>query len=448
MRNIIITASFLFCTVFINAQETVQHFTLKEAINYALKNSYAIKKASLDIKSAEKKKWETTTIGLPQINADIEYQDFLKQIVTLIPGEFTGGAPGTFDEVTFGTKQNLHATATVKQLLFDGSYLIGLQSAKTFLKISELAKVKTKKAIKEAVINAYGNVLLAQESFKITGENQKLLKKNLFDTEQIVKNGLTEEQDAEQLQINLANVTNQLHKAQRFLNIAQKMFNLTLGIDISTKVKLTENLEKLVLNNTDLTLLSKPLDLKNHIDYKIAKNNKKSSELLMKYQMSKALPSLSAFVNYSKFANSDGFTFFSKDQKWFNSSLLGVSMNIPIFSSLKRSAKTQQAKIALEKAEINLTETSQKIKLNAENAKSNYEFAIDEYFTNKKNLILSQKIEHKESIKFFEGIGSSFNLTAAQNQLYKTQKDYLQSIVNIINTKVKLENALNTQGNL
>ncbi|MCF6213372.1 MAG: TolC family protein [Flavobacteriaceae bacterium] len=425
------------------AQEKPLQFNLDEAVNYALKHSYAIRNAKLDIDAAKKKKWETTTIGLPQVSAKVDYQNFLKQVVTLLPSEIFGGTPGTFSEVTFGTKKNINASITVNQLLFDGSYLIGLQSAKVFLQISELGKEKTELAIKEAVINAYGNVLLSEESVVILTHNKNLLQKNLDQTKAIVKNGLAEEQDAEQLQITLSTIKNQLNKAKRLKTISYKMLNITLGVDLNTNIKLTDSLESLAVKSTDLGLFSKALDLNNHIDFKIAENTKKSNELLMKFEMSKALPSLSAFVNYSKFANSDNFTFFNKTQKWFDSSLFGLSLNIPVFSSFKRSSKTQQAKIALEQSEINLQRTSQNLRLQVASVKSDYQFSLDQYITTKENLRLAERIEHKESVKFFEGIGSSFELTAAQNQLYQKQQEYLQAILAIINAKIKLENALN-----
>jgi len=425
------------------AQEKALKFSLDEAVNYALKHSYTIRNANLDIAAAKKKKWETTTIGLPQIDASVEYHDWLKQIVTLIPAEFVGGPKGEFAEVAFGTKKDLTATVTMSQVLFDGSYLIGLQSAKVFLQISKLAEEKTELGIKEAVINAYGNVLLAEESVKILEKNKNLLQKNLKETLAIVKNGLAEEQDAEQLQITLSTIKNQLNKTTRLREISYKMLNITLGIDLNSKIELTDTLEKLAVKSTDLKLINQKFNLKNHIDFKIADNTKTANKLLMKYEMSKALPTLSAFVNYSKFANSEGFTFFSKDQKWFGSSLFGLSLNVPVFSSFKRSSRTQQARIALEQSEINLKETSQKLKLQVATAKSDYQFSLDQYITSKKNLRLSERIEHKESIKFFEGVGSSFQLTTAQNQLYQKQQEYLQAILSIINNKVKLENALN-----
>lgn len=427
------------------AQENT--FSLDQAIDYAIENSYASKNATLNIDKAKKKKWETTTIGLPQINAKVDYQNFIKQPVSLIPAQFFDStAPDDqFAEFSFGTKQNVNATATLTQLLFDGSYLVGLQSAKVFLKISELAKIKTEQAIREAVINAYGNVLLTKESISILESNIKILDKNINDTQQIFENGFIEEQNVQQLKITHATLKNQLNKVNRLLIIAKNMLKITLGIDIEQQINLSETLESLVLKNTDLDLYGLNFNLDNHIDYKIAENSVTANKLLMKFEKSKNLPSLAAFANYGVTANNNDFKFTSSNQKWFGSSLFGVSLNVPIFSSFKRSAKTQQAKISLNQSQIKLDETAQKLKLQVESAKANYQFSIDNYITNKENLALAEQIEKKEQIKFFEGVGSSFELSQAQNQLYSIQQQYLEAILAIINSKASLENALNNQ---
>jgi outer membrane protein TolC len=444
MKKRISTVIFLFGCYFMIAQDVNYSFSLNEAVNFALINNYTVKNASLDIEVAEKLKWETTTMGLPQIDAKVDYQNFLKQPVTLIPSEIFGGPPGEFEEVVFGAKQNLNATITLNQLIFDGSYLVGLQSAKTFLKISNLAKEKTDQNIREAVINAYGNVLIAHETILILERNQTSLKQNLEETKAFLINGFAEEQDVEQQQITLSTIENDLNRAIRFEIIANQMLNLTLGIPIETQVELKDNLEMITLNSTDLNMISSQFQLSNHIDYKIADNKVISGELLVKFEKSKALPSLNAFLNYSQFANNDNNNiFYDGYGKWFDSSLFGVSLNIPIFSSLQRSSRTQQAKISLLQSEIELTETSERLKLQVSTAKNKYQFALDQFQTSKQNLVLAESISKKEEIKFFEGISSSIDLTNAQNQLFNQQQIYIQSILQIIQSKVELENALN-----
>ncbi len=442
MKKIILLVIGILLSINLNAQEKIS-LSLKEAIDYALENSYSAINASRDIDAAKKKKWETTTIGLPQISAKIDYQNWIKQQVSLLPAEFFGGNAGEFAEVAFGTKHNMNATATLDQLIFDGSYLVGLQSAKTYLQISENAKEKTDLGIREAVINAYGNVLLSEESILILEKNIATLEKNLTETNQIYLNGLTEEENVEQLKITLATIKSQLSKTKKLNNIAYKMLNITLGIAINKPLLLTDNLNNLSKEYSNLGLLSSELTIENHVDFKIAKNTEKSNELLVKLEQSKALPSLSSFVNFGYAGFGQNFDFFKKEQKWFDSSLLGVSINVPIFSSLARSSRTQQAKIELEKAKTNLTETEQKLMLQLESAKTEYNYSLEELETSKQNLALAERIEKKQQIKFFEGISTSFELTEAQRQLYTMQQNYLQAMLNVIATKAALDNALN-----
>jgi outer membrane protein len=440
----LILASICSCFFLItNAQEEKMALSLNEAINLAIENSYNTKASKNDIKSATEKVWETTTIGLPQINGAIDYQNWLKQQVSLLPAEITGGPAGTFTPVTFGTKQNIGANITLKQLLFDGSYLVGLQASRTYLKISKQANEKTELLTREAVINAYGNVLVSENSISILEKNLKIIKKNLSDVKKIYENGLNEQEDIEQLEITLGNLNSQLNSVKRMKGIAYKMLNLSLGNPIKTELTLTDTLDSLVKSNIKLGIVSEEFNFSKHVDFRIAENDRESKRLLLKLEKSKALPTLSAFVNYGTQGYSDTFSFLNNEQEWFNSSLLGVSLNIPIFSSLGRSSKTKQAKIALENADIKLRETKQRLSLMAEKAKSDYQLSIENFSTAKKNVGLAERIENKQRIKFFEGLSSSFDLLQAQNQLYSQQQNYIQSMLDVIAKKATLENALN-----
>ena len=425
------------------AQETPQNFSLQEAIDFALENNRQAKNATLDIDAAKQQKWETTASGLPQINAKIDYQHWLKQQVQLIPASAFGGPEGVFEEVVFGTKQNVTATATLSQLLFDGSYLVGLQSAKVYLEISKNAKEKTDLEVRKAVINAYGNVLMAEESVSILENNIKILQKNLDETTKIYENGLEEEESVEQLQITLSSVQSNLNNTKRLKTLAYQMLSITLGLDYNTPIVLTDDLENLTVKNI-LQEGIEDADVKNTIDYRIAANDKTSKELLLKLEKSKALPTLSAFINGGYNAFDDQFVFLDSDTRWFGSSLLGVSMNIPIFSSGMRSAATQRAQINLDKAQITLDETEQQLKLQIEAAKSDFILATEEYENKKQNLNLAERIEKKNQTKFFEGVGSSFELRQAQTQLYTAQQEFLQAMLDVINTKAELETLTNT----
>lgn len=447
----IISITFLIFAIAANAQEsntvekTKQYyaFSLEEAINHALVNNYTAINASRDIDAAKKKKWETTAMGLPQINASLDYQNNFELQKSLIPAEFFGGNKGEFAEVAFGTKHNMTAKATLSQLIFDGSHIVALQASKTYLKFYENAKQKTQVETKEMVINAYGNVLLAEEGIAILEKNKATLEKTLFDTKETFKSGLIEEENVEQLQITLTSIVSNLNYNKRLLDISYKMLKITLGIDINDDLKLTDKLDNLTISNLDLSFNQDGFNVNNNINYQMALNFEEQRELELKLQKSKALPTLTANVNFGYNAFGNQFEFFTRNQKWLNYSNLGMTLNVPIFSSLARTSRTQQAKIALEQAKTQLTETEQKLKLQYASAKSDYEFSIEEYETAKENLKLAERIEKKQQTKFTEGLSTSFDFNDAQRQLYDAQQKYLQSMVEIINKKASLEKVIN-----
>lgn len=424
------------------SQETKQSFTLQEAIDFAIENNRTAKNASRDVEAAYKQKWETIALGLPQLNGKVDYQDFIKQQIQVIPSDFTD-PDSPLVPIVFGTKQNMNASASLSQLIFDGSYLVGLQSAKVFLEISKNAKTKTDLEVRKSTINAYGNVLLTEESIKILNENKATLQKNLDEITKIFENGLEEEESVEQLKITLSDIESALNRRERIYDVALQMLNMTLGLDIDNPIVLEDNLETLTARNIDLGLINDPFSVENNIDFLIAENDKTSKELLVKLEKSKALPSLNSFLSGGYTSYSNNFNFFNNDQKYYGFAVFGLNLTIPIISSGARSASTQRAKINLEKAKDDLTETEQRIKLNIATAQSDYQYSIEDYSNKKESLDLAKRIETKNEIKFFEGISSSFDLRQAQIQLYTAQQNFLQAMLDVITKKAELETVLN-----
>ncbi len=444
MKQIILTSLAIILSFTAFAQEQAPpSFSLEEAVAYALENNYKAINANKDIIDAQKQKWETIAGGLPQIEGAVSYQNQLKQPVSLIPAEFFGGEPGTFTPIIFGQQQTASATATLKQQIFDGSYIVGVQASKAFISYSANNKEKTDLEVRKAVIEAYGNVLLAKESVAIFEKNRETLDKNLYETKKIFENGLGDEESVDQLQITLSSVENQLRNARRLEKLTLQMLNLVMGLDITTPTLLKEDLDQLTQKEMDLRLLDQELTMENNVDYKLAYNLNEQRFFELKLAKSRALPTLNAFINYGSTAFSQNFDFFNGDQQWFDSSILGFDLSIPIFSSFKRSATTARAKIALDKAKNQLEEAKENIRLQLENAKSEYLFSIEQYDTSKANLALAERIEQKNQIKYFEGLASSFELRQAQTQLYTAQQEYLQSMVGVINKKTELETIIN-----
>lgn len=420
------------------SQEKTLELSLEEAINYALKNNRTVKNAALDINIAKKIKWEATAMGLPQISTTLSYQNWLKQKVNVSDMNHDG-----VDEIfAFGKKQSMSASATATQLLFDGSYIVGLQSAKVYLEVSKNAKVKTDLEIRKATINAYGNVLLSQESIRIYKSNIKALQKNLSETQTVFNNGFAEEEQVEQLQITLKQLESGYKNAQRLQKIASKFLNLVLGESIKTTLVLKNTLEDLATQS--LLHNNNPVTVTKTIDYQIATNDTQLKKLLFKLEKAKALPTLSAFINGEYSAYNQHFEFSSSAQKWYGASLAGIQISIPVFSSFRQAANVQRAKMEFQKSKNNLTETEEQLHFQLSAAHSDYTFSIEQFHLSKENLSLATRIEQKNSIKYTEGLATSFELRQAQMQLYATQQEYLKAMLDILVKKTQLETLSNT----
>jgi outer membrane protein TolC len=425
------------------SQNETLFFSLEEAIDFAHSNNKMALDSQSDIRTAELQKWETTATGLPQISADISYNNWIEQQISLIPAEFFGGMPGDFIEVVFGTQQTVNGTVTLKQKLFDGSYLVALQASKVYLEISKNAKEKTLSELRKVVTNAYGSILLAEENILILDANIEVLEKNIEQLQKVYENGLTEAENIEQLQLTLSGLVSARNYNAVLKNLAYEMFNLTLGLDIGTSVNLTDRMEDLVVKVLLSPTETSNSSLENNIDFKIAVNNMRSNELLFKLEKSKALPTINAFINGGYAGNNNRFNFLDRSQKWFGASLFGVNMSVPLFSSLGRSAATQKAKIALEKSERALVNTRQELKIKIKRAQNELAFAQQDLETKKQAQNLAKRIEEKNQIKFFEGLASSFELSQAQTQLYNTQKQYMEAMHSVLNKHIALEVLLN-----
>jgi outer membrane protein TolC len=418
-------------------------FSLEEAVSFALLNNRASVNAKKDLAIAQKEKWETISRGLPQINSYFDFNNRLKDPISLIPAEFFGGEKGEFAEVSFGTKQSVSGELILNQLLFDGSYIVGLQSIKLFLDIADQTKIKTDIEVRRQVANAYGNVLISQERVKILENNYNNIIKTLDETKAIYENGLIESESVDQLTITSSSIKNSLEYAIKFEKLSERILKLLLGIELDDNMVLNDDIESIIVKSIDPELVNTDFNVEENIDYKIALNAKKGSETLLRLEKVKALPTISAFLSGAYNGYNESFKITDPKQNWYGSSQLGLNMSFPVFSSFQRRASTQRAKIEIEKSENILDETKKNLNIEVEKTRSDYNYAINNFNSVKENVILAESIEKKNEIKFKEGIASSFELRQAQNQLYSIQNEYLEATLKLIENKINLEILLN-----
>ena len=427
----------------ITAQTLPEEVALNEALRYGQEHNRQILNANREVQRAYKERWSTIAIGLPQITANADYQNFLELPTSLIPAQFFGGNEGEFAEVQFGTPQTMTAGVTLQQLIFDGSYFVGLEASTVYLDISKNILEKTALEVKRNIVSTYSSILLLDENILFLEQNKQTLEANLEEVRSLFRNGFEEEESIEQLRLTLASVTTQLRYARNTKKITLNMLKLLMGFPTEAPLKLSDTLETLTTEGLFEQDYQTDLSIENNIDLKIAQNNLRSESLLFKYEKSKNMPRLAAFINGNYTGNSETFSFTDSEQKWFGAALVGLNLQVPIFSSNLKRAQSQKAKIAIEQAETELEETQQRVSIEVEAAVNEYTLAVETYFTNKENLALASRIEEKNRAKYFEGMASAFELRQAQLQLYSAQNNYIASIQNVIQKKLTLEILLN-----
>lgn len=431
----------------LKAQEFPKNLNVDEAISFALENNTEIINAKLEVDKAYKEKWKTISIGLPQVKASFDYTNFLELPVSLIPAQFFGGQEGDFAEVSFGTEQNLVGSARISQMIFDGSYIVGVKATKTYLKVSDNALQKTNLNVRRSVNNAYLNTLLSKENIDFIDKNIKNLEGTLRETKKLFKNGFIEEESVEQLKITLSELQSKRKFAYQFSLLSKDILKISLGYEEEDELNLTSSLESIINSQVFEVPVIESWDINSNIDVKIANNNVEYKRLEYKLEQSKSLPTLSTFISGAYTGNNNSFSFNKQNQKWFGSALFGVSLEVPLFSSFGRSASSQMAKISYQQSKKILEKTQREIKVSAKNSKANYELAIDDFYVSKNNMNLAERIERKNQIKFSQGMASSFELRQAQTQLYKTQKNYLDAVQKLVSKKIELKTILNITNN-
>jgi len=439
---------FIFFLLFIAnsyGQDSVLTLSLQQAKLLAIQNNKTVLNAKLDIVAAKKKIWETTAIGLPQISASISHNYNIDIPVTLIPAQiFNPQAPeGTFMEMKFGTDHNTKIGINATQLIFSGEYIVGLQAAKTFKQLSEINAQKSESDVKAMVAQTYFSVLIAQETQDILDSNLKFTNELFAQTTEIEKQGFLDKTDLDQLQINIINIQNAILSIQRQLSIAQNLLKFQLGVNFSTKLVLTDKLSDLINNDTIQALLNTPLNIETHLDFQFVETQIKLQQLNIKREKSAFLPNIAAFYTHQESMMGDKIQWFDNDGKWYPANIIGLNINIPIFSSGQRLMRVNEENIKLEKIKNQEWQMRQNLIIEVLQAKSELRNALDSYHANKQSKKLAEKIYHRTQEKYQKGMASSMELTQAQIQYFNAVQSNYQSILKVLNTENKLNKFFN-----
>ncbi|HSG67275.1 MAG TPA: TolC family protein [Bacteroidales bacterium] len=427
--------------IFVNFQlvaQTEYRFSLDEAINFALENNYDLLSSYKDIETAEAQVKEYMAIGFPQVNASVNYTDYLALPTMIIPaGTFGPDTEGS--EIQFGTKYNASASATASQLIFDGKYIVGVQASRKLLEKNQQQFIKTKLDMYEAVSAAYYRVLVAENTRAILDSTKRYMDGMLYETQNTFEAGFAEETDVDQLQLIVSDLEANIILTETQVEIAYAFLKFLCGMKIDDEIFVTDKLEDLMTAVNYTALLEDPFNYENNIDYRLLKTQQDIAELQLRLQKSEYLPNLSAFINYQTQAQRSEWSFFNTKGKWYGSSFWGVEMNIPIWSSGVRSARVQQARINMEKLSIADQKLRTGLTIQVKTAQS--EFNNSYLVMMNKSLAMStaEKILRITSIKYKEGISSSLDLLQANNQFLGNTSDYIVAMQDVLIKKLALE---------
>ena len=412
-----------------------QRLSVKEAQKIGLKNNIKVKNANLEVSLAKKKVLETIGIGLPKINGEVNWQQFLEIPTTVVPANMfvPTAQEGEYAELQFGTEHNSVVSITASQLLFDGSYIVGLKASNIYKSLSQQSLQLTERQIQDSIAAAYYNVLVAEERKDFLKLIAEIHQGILDEVQARYDMGMVEDLDVDRMALTLSNMEIQSENMQRMTDVAYLYLKLILGIPLEEELVLTDSLPTLLIQNQ--TLKIQEPNFENRLEFQLAETQRKLSKLDLRRYQSQFLPSISAFGTYSKNAFRDDFNFFEQDLSWYPTQVVGVKATMNLFDGFSRIAKVQQAKIELEKAKNNQSQVSEFLSLAHKVALSNYLTAYHSQKQKSESLKLSKKIYLKTMAKYREGLVSSMELSQSGADYSKAQADNAQAIYNLLIAK-------------
>ena len=462
-QMLLLVAMILGGTLLSFAQET-EKLSLEKSIKMALQNNTNIINSKIDLKIAQKKIWETTAMGLPHVDVKSSYQHLFSVPVLSFPGTqlsktrvpmdpatglgttseiqlstgeniYMNNVAGT--PIALGVKDNITADLTVSQLIFSGSYIVGLQATKVYYNFSKQTDEKTKLDVVEIVVNTYHMLQLAEESRKILAQNLENINKTLSEITEMNKQGFLEKTDVDQLEVTANNVRNMMNQIDSNLDLGYRLLKIQLGLQESAKLELADEMESGdALVKSSMLLTAEQFNINRNVDYQLIQSAEKIAKLDLSLSKMVFLPTISGFYNHNEKLNNTAFNFSPKD-------LVGINLTLPIFSSGERLAVVAQKRMSLEKAQNTSKYVSSSLQMQASQYQTDVKLKLERYLNQKKSKELSDDIYQRTMEKYKQGISSSMDLMTSQNQYLTNLTNYYQSIYDLQGARSKLEKMYN-----
>ena len=413
-------------------------FTLTDAIEYAQKHQLATLNAKIDEEIAKNTVKQTLGIGLPQLSGSINFQDFIDIPTEVIPSQSFGEAAGTFIPAKLGTNYQSAAALNLSQLLFDGSFFVGLQASKTYRELSTRNLKRTRIETAVAVIKAYYTALVTDERLTLIDANLKQLKKSLHDTKAMFDNGLVEKIDVERLSVLKNNSQTDRENAVRLLSLNIDLLKFQMGMPVQAKLMLRDSISSFSMDS--IAINADTTAYKSRIEYSILQTNKRLSELDLKRYKSQFLPSVSFVGNTTESFQAE--TVSSLYGTGYPSTVIGLNISIPLISGGQRLYAVRNARLGVLKAKNNITDLKNSINFEISQSQTNYVNGMNALENQKRNMELAKHILDVSRAKYAQGVGSSLEVTTAETSLTEAQNNYVNALYDMLINKVNLDKAL------
>ncbi len=424
------------------SQDSAYVLNIEQCIAYALQNNDSLKNAQLDVRAANYQVRETVGLGLPQVNGEVSYTNDFAIRTSFLPAEFLGGEPGTMAPVKFGIPHSATVGLTVNQLIFDGSYLVGLQASNVYQDLSRKAEKRTQVDIIYNVTKAFYTVLINEERAELLQQNYHQLDSLLRETRIMYENGFSEKIDVDRVRLRFNNINTELANINRALFLSKQLLKFQIGMPLNNELELNGSLDNLDLD-FNLESISDDFTFEQRIEYSILQTQKQLAILNLKNNRVANYPSLYGFLGMGYNAGTDNFSELTNfSDNWFSYGNFGLTLSIPIFSGLQRHYTSQQAKIEVFKSENSLNNLKKAINLELVTAKTQLENSLATLESEKENMELARGIFSATKIKYQEGLGSNLEVIEAETSYKEAETNYYSAMFDALVAKIDLEKAL------
>ncbi len=419
----------VFLSVKAIAQDTVHTFSVKDCVDYALKNNVQVKNSLLDIEIQKQSNRVTTAGALPSVNGAGSYIDNVLIQTQLLPGEFFGQPAGTYVPVKFGTQYTASGSVTLQQTLFDGQVFIGLQARKTSIDYRQRAAAVTQDVIRANIYKIYYQLIVSKTQVEQINANIARSQNLLHVNTELNKNGFAEKLEVNRSAVQLANL--ETEKLSALTNIANGYYGLKflMGMPQKDSLVLTDTVTEDQLKQG---LLNEGIyDYNNRNDYQLYKAVNQLNEFNVKRYKLSYYPTLSFSGNFARIGQGNNYNVFGKGE-WFNSAYVGLNLTVPIFNGFSKNANVKEAQLQLEQSQNTLKNLKDSIDNSVLQAVNNYHSAIATLDYQKKNVTLAEDVYNQSQKKYESGLGSTLDISNAEADLRVAQSNYVSAMYDAV----------------